>query len=332
MLKMKVSYTLLTSLFLSLCIFFAHSAFAQTLTPFTLESAQNEVRMDINPQYPKPNEPFTVTLESFAVDLNSSEISFYENGKLLQSLTGAKTATYKNTGAKTDIKIIITKAGGESFTLSKTITPGSVTILWEANTLTPPFYKGRSLYTEESSFFLSALPNLRNSNGVLIPKKDVIYTWSINGKVRGTSSGLSRSSLSIGNERFLSSSIIVKVQAQSKDGNSIAESSITIPVQKTSAISYYISPLYGTQWGNALTNLSFGNQSEVEIQVFPLYFSTDSIIGYTWTLDGIEVNADGDSIVLRDENNGNAVYALRASLRSLNKSFESAFASLRIEA
>jgi hypothetical protein len=79
--------------------------------------------------------------------------------------------------------------------ISKTwnFAPVDVDILWQANTYTPPFYKGKALFTPESNVTFIALFNII-IGGKRVDPSDVVYKWKVNRTVDGANSGFGKNS------------------------------------------------------------------------------------------------------------------------------------------
>ncbi len=295
---------------LAIILGFATNSTAQTLVPYTIQDAQTNLNIFTTPEHPKPGEPFVVTLETFSFNLDSSLITFYENGTEIQSARGGKSAQYSNTKQVTEIKIVVTPLNSTPITRTMNLSSGAVSILWQAETITPPFYKGRALYTEESSILLSAVPTLFSTNGSQINAEDIVYTWTVN------------NTLYLENERFFSSALRINVVAKSQDGSSVAESTILIPISKPLALTYTVDPLYGTNWAKATNYIDLDGSTELTVRTIPYYFGSDSTIRYTWSIDGEQIDSFGETLTLRDDLNTNRTFNIRASIEGLNKAFE----------
>ena len=81
--------------------------------PFALS---NELGVEIIPNYPRPNEPVFINLTLYTDDLNSADIGWYKNDKLV--LNGKGKVNYSfvgNVGEETKIEIRIKLLSGTSF-------------------------------------------------------------------------------------------------------------------------------------------------------------------------------------------------------------------------
>jgi len=87
--------------------FLPAQAGAQTVNiPFALS---NELNVEIIPTYPSPNEIVFINLTLYTDDLNSADISWYQNGKNVLSGKGETKYNFKtgNIGEETKIDIVI---------------------------------------------------------------------------------------------------------------------------------------------------------------------------------------------------------------------------------
>jgi hypothetical protein len=125
--------------------------------PYALSS---ELNVEIIPTYPRPNEMVFVNLALYTDDLNSADISWYQDGKNVLSGKGEVKYSFKagSVGTETKIEIRIKLLSGASFSKTFTLNPASVDLVWEANSYVPPFYKGKALHPRQGSLKLVAMP------------------------------------------------------------------------------------------------------------------------------------------------------------------------------
>jgi hypothetical protein len=146
------------------------------------------------PTIPQPGQGVSVQISSYSSDLNKARITWTLDGRVLSSQTGATSLqfTAPQSGETSRLVITITKEGGGTITKTIVINPAEVDLIYEADTYTHPFYKGKRLYTSESNVDFIAIPNFVR-NGRKIPSSELVYTWKINGNVRQDVSGYGRS-------------------------------------------------------------------------------------------------------------------------------------------
>ena len=90
-------------------------SFAQQINlPFALS---NELNVEINPKYPRPNEKTTIMLSLYSDNLNTANIAWYQDNKIVDSGIGKTSYTFTtgNVGQETLIEIQIKLLNGTSF-------------------------------------------------------------------------------------------------------------------------------------------------------------------------------------------------------------------------
>jgi len=67
-------------------------------------------------------------------------------------------------GEKKTVTIKVVSRRGGYLEEKITFQPALVDLMWEANTYTPPFYKGKALTSSKSSITVTAIPQLKTSD------------------------------------------------------------------------------------------------------------------------------------------------------------------------
>lgn len=155
----------------------------------------------------------------------------------------------------------------------------SVDILWQGDTYTPPFYKGRALWSTQSRITFLAIPN-----GVGNPT-NLIYRWTKNGTVLGNINGLGRNTLAF-TDSILSKPQTIEVEVLSNQNTLLASASIIVtPISPVLAV-YKNNPLYGFMFHREESGIQKLLEREVTYTAFPLFFSTSNRINtaldYEW--------------------------------------------------
>ena len=280
----------LISLFTILLFLFSNAtAFAQ----LGLGLAPSDISLTLDPENPGPHQQVTVSIDSFATDLNSTPITWNVNGKKVLSGIGQKQITVSsgNIGQKTTITILIDSQTG-LIEKDVSIIPSSVDLIWEADTYTPPFFKGKPLFSPESTITFIAVPHLMR-NGVEVSSGNLIYKWTNNGTVLGDRGGYGKSTLSITGS-ILPRPMDISVEATDPVGAGVADGEVSLTPLAPFVLLYKNDPLYGVQYEKALQgNFSLlGN--EIDMVAVPYYFSTpmkdDANMSYTWQINGTPIN------------------------------------------
>jgi hypothetical protein len=127
----------------------------------SLSGQTNSLVIETDPVRPEPNQTVTVSIESYATDLSRSTISWYLNNVLTKEGTGLKQFTFKTgrAGSVSNILIVVKTSEGALLQETLNIHPASLDLVWEAQSYTPPFYKGKAFYPYQGTVKVVAMPN-----------------------------------------------------------------------------------------------------------------------------------------------------------------------------
>jgi len=214
-------------LFIITLLFFIAPLISNAQALFTSE----DISAVITPESPGPNQNVAVQIESFNFDLNKATISWYVNDKLLQSGVGITTFQFTS-GAlgKTTKLTIIANDGKNRITKNLTFYPAEVNIVWEADSYTPPFYKGKAMYPNQGDIKIVALPNFIDKNGASLSPTKLAYTWKKDGTTLGSQSGYDKQAIVVPGG-IMSRPFSVEVSVSSADGTIQAKTSQTFFAQ-----------------------------------------------------------------------------------------------------
>ena len=263
------------------------SSFAQAPLP---PGFNESISITVTPPTPSPGETVQIKLQSFSRDLNTSTISWSQNGILQKSGLGEffYNFTAPNAGQKSIIDISVFKEGSNEIKEQVILSPGSIDLVYEADTYTPPLYKGRSMFSPQSTVTIAAFPEIIE-NGRLLDKSRILYTWERDGEVLQELSGIGRDSV-----RFTGSVISrpfrIAVTAKSSTSGVTARDSILISTIKPKVIVYENSALQGNILEKALFGSNLFDKEGFGTIAVPYFFSIsskdDSSIAYSWEENG----------------------------------------------
>jgi hypothetical protein len=252
---------------------------------------KEQVSIDVLPKIPRPGEDFTISIESFSTDLNKAAITWTVNGVTELRGTGLVTFNGKAPSNGNTLNIVVTmvKNTGGTLTESIKISPAEVELIYEAQTYTHPFYRGKSLYTNESNVRIVAFPRFVIPGGEISPE-NLVYTWKVDRKVMQSQSGFGKSILDYKGS-LIARPLKVEVTVESLTLGLIAKNSITLQTSKPGILLYEKNPVYGTLFGLNLNNKEFNfNRTEIDVVAEPFFFSTErdgkTNLEYEWTLNG----------------------------------------------
>ncbi len=322
---------------MTLVLFFACtlSASAQLGNP----SAES-VQFFITPENPGSNELVKIRVESFTSDLNSKEITWSLNDKIQKKAVGDKNFEF-TTGPLGSVSKITFSTN--TITKSVTLRPVDLFITWQTNTYTPPFYKGKAVYTNQSSIQFVALPMFVGSNGKTIDPKNLIYKWTRDDSVLNNESGYGKQVLSTSGGT-LAKPILINLEVTSADGLLKAKREIEVEGNLPRIIFYENHPLYGITYRNALPDIFTLTSKEISLVAAPYFFDIsgklDSNLSYVWKMNGevIENQENPSTLTLRRPEGsagGKANISLMTShlakiIQFTNKSLDINFEALNI--
>lgn len=275
-----------------LLIAFATVASAQTaFDPIGAGIINQQLSAVVAPENPAPGQEVTITLSAYGTNINAASISWSVNGSRVQSGTGM-TQFKLNAGKSGEVKKVVatvTLEGGTTVTKSFTVSSQDVSIIYESDGYTPPFYKGKAAYAREGTVTLVAVPNLM-ANGTRLSPGVLTYKWSVDGTVQGSKSGYGRSSFEYTGS-ILGRDVFIEVEVSSASGATKGKSAIFLSPQEPEVLLYERSPLYGTLFNKEIASRGFQLQEkEVTVSAIPYATSaatlSDGTLSYNWSING----------------------------------------------
>lgn len=252
---------------------------------------QKATNFDIktNPMFPKAYTEIRAMVSSYSFNTNRAYITWSVNGKIVEQGTGKKNITFKtgDIGTTVRLSVSITTENGLNLNEIKEIKIGELDLLWQANTHTPPFYRGKALPTEGSSIIITALPQGWGPTGSLI------YEWKRNFKNLPGLSGVGKNSISF-SFTDISNEENIGIKVSTSKGEVLAEKLMTIKIREPEIVLYEESPLEGTlsQKALSLVRKIQLSQPEIVIRAEPYFFLKPTInsLSYEWTMNKEPLN------------------------------------------
>ncbi len=254
---------------------------------------ESDIIATVIPENPQPYQDVTITLSSYATDLNKAMIEWQSGSNTVLSGYGKTSYSFKTLGSNTitifDIAITVP---GSIDTINKriAINPSEVSLTWEAvDSYTPPFYRGKSFPSPESLIKVIATPN---TNTIKQGKGNISYTWKSGDNTVLSASGYNKDSYVFKNSE-LNDSDKVTVTAESVDGQYNATNTIEIPITTPKVIFYKKSPTEGVLYGQALTNDTFMTEDEATIVAEPYFLpikGNEDNFTYSWKINDKDID------------------------------------------
>jgi hypothetical protein len=292
------------------------------------QALSKDLEVKTDPIYPSPNEKVTATVVSNVADLNRADIFWYVNDKLEAKGKGMDEFEFstKSAGDATIVDIVIKTKEGLRVDKKITINPIEMDIIWEAESYTPPFYKGKALLSPKTTQKIIAMPNFVTPSGKTIPANELIYKWREDGKVLKKKSGYGKYVYyTEAPYLFWDKKISVEV---SSFGNSLKAYAEIKPKVITPGVVFYKDlPVEGVWYGDAVGQDFNLSDQEVTVKAEPYFFAKDDInagdLKFNWSLNGKRVTGNNDKLTLRQEG-GEGSARISVDIKNMAKTFQSA--------
>lgn len=287
--------------------FFLVIPFARAQT-VSLEQTNENLTFDLSPRYPRPFELVKISTYSPSVNLDTVRIEWAVDGTVMLDGTGQKSFSFvaKDLGSETKVRMTVYPPYGTSFYKEVVIAPSTLDILWEAHTYTPPFYKGKALFSKGSEVSITAMPTIWQGGREMLPQ-NLIYQWSRELTALPDRSGFGKQTLTLEGSMWGGGEKI-NLAISSSEGKILIEKKFEIKLANTKVIAYEQNPLLGTLFNRAVQGAyALGSENEAAIVGIPLFFSANSQdfsnLSFTWKMNGkaISNKDNGNTIIFRDE-------------------------------
>lgn len=295
---------------LSLCLFLGIYTVAHAQYENEINRLVQQLDVNISPKNPGPREVVKMNVRSNFFDIFSAQVVWKVNGVTEKSGLGINEFSFisGNYGDQTVIELTLTPPQGDAFSRFFVFSPGSVDLIWQARTYTPPFSRLKPLMSNQSTVTVVALPKLYDIFGKEIPKELLIFTWKVNDKPIPNGEGLGKHSIDV-TGRFIRDTEKVSVTVYNQDRTVSATKMVTIRSQKPIVQLYELHPLFGVLREQNLNGSTYPLQErEVSIIAEPLYVHLDPgrifpRAEYVWSLNGkrVEQESSNGVITLRNE-------------------------------
>ena len=280
----------------------------------------------------------TVTASSYDIDINSSDMKWTLNGKVVQDSIGQKSYTFTAdpSGNTSTVGLTATPATGSPITTSITVAPTVTDLLWQVTDSTvPPLYRGKALPTSESTIRYVAMPELNAANGSPIVPSNLVYTWQDNYTAQQDASGYGKTSFTMASSD-LDTSEHIDVSVASRDGSVTSAASVDINPVKPEILWYVDDPTYGPRFENALSGDYDVSAANFALFAEPYYFSpgtpSSPNLAYSWQLNdsAIDTPTVPNVLVLQRDTSDSGAATVDLSLSNVTTMFQEAESTLTL--
>jgi hypothetical protein len=322
---------------LSLCALAALAVLSASSVPSAARAASaSSILVDMVPENPAPGESVTITLNSYANNLDSVLVSWSVNGKSLSSGIGKKSFSLTAPAAGTETSVIATVGLPDGTVDTRiVIRPATLVLLWQADdSYVPPFYRGKAMPTPESEVKVVAMPEVQNGAQAVRPES-MVYAWKKDYTNNQDGSGYGKNSFAYVSD-YLDDSNNITVTASTTDQKYSSEASIDIQAFKPKIVFYKNDPNLGTLWEQALSNGHVITGDEI-LEAAPYFISPADIripsLVFSWFINTEQVAASGTQknlMPLKVQPGTSGTSNIRLQIESTNKIFETAEAEIKI--
>lgn len=291
---------------------------------FGQSDADQTIKVDIDPAYPRPKEMATLSVSSFMTNLDKSQINWYVNGVAELQGIGEKEFNFRmgDVGENKTVRVVINKPDGSNFSKTYNFNPTEVNLLYEADTYTPPFYKGKAWFTSQSAVKIVAQPRMI-LGGRLLDNEEYIYTWKIDGDVVSSQSGYGQN-IFFYESPIISKEVVVTVEVSPLNGNNTAKSSVRLTPRNPIIMSYEKNPIYGTILERAVYGEHYLNRDEITFELIPFFFSDNNPfanLSFNWFMNDREIETPDspNEITLRIEDEDRGKSEIRAEVNHTSR-------------
>ena len=317
---------------LALGLLAAAPLLAQTLT------GTEPVQYQVTPASPGPRGFVVIEVRGVGSFLGDSNITWSKDGSVVESGTGLSRYSFTTgeVGERTTVSVTIETV--EYGVLERTFrfNPSSVELLWEADTATPPFYRGLPLMSAGARVRIAAFPAVRAEGGAVAPA-DLSYRWFLNGEPQLSASGLGRRTFTFSGSQLREGE---EVRLEVTNGGVPAgQATLFIPTSAPLLVLYPKDPLRGVRWETALGASARLSGQETIVHAEPYFFSRESAqrgsLTYHWSLEGQDASgpeSERGELTLRVAGQGGGAANLFVSLQNMedDKLLQSASAAVSI--
>lgn len=267
---------------------------------------QEKVSYTALPERPKVGDLVDFSVEMYGTPVKDAVFTWNIDGKFFKKGQGLnKISIYVQKNTKVSVSILTIK--GTTLTKEWNFNIQDLVILWETDTYTPPFYKGKSLFTPESTLVLHGI-NLDSKNPLTNTYAN--YVWKTDGTVHGDESGVGkRSFIYKGNilmqEPFfeLLYSNVSSYQGVNTVKTSSASTRAILQVQTldTDIFTYEKTPLLGVLFNKKVDSTYLLQKPETTLVAYPVYYTTPSSLSlsYSWNINDTPVKTNSNFLTFK---------------------------------
>ncbi len=280
------------------------------------------VQYIVSPETPGPYAPVYIEAQGIGSFLGNSTITWSVDGTSVRSGIGVRTFSFTTGGLGKTTRVDVVINSSDYGTLEHTFVfnPSQLSLVWEANTTVPPFYRGKALMSPGAAVRVVAFPTVLEG-GALVAASGLSYQWRLNGSPMPAQSGLGQNVFAFtSDELHLGETVSVDAFYGAATAG---HAEITIPAVRPALVLYEHDPLRGVLYNQALGAQFSMPSSELTVRAEPYFFSIESArrgaLQYSWQLNGQDItgpNTTQGELTLRQTGAGQGSAGLSVLLQN----------------
>lgn len=299
----------------------------------------NSLELTASTDSPAPDQKVSVRARSYTIDIDSANITWSVNGKIVQKGIGLTSyeVTAPALGKETTVTVQAISSDGITVSKSISIISGSIDLIVESNGHTPPMFSGKLPISYQNTINIIAIPHLADSKGVEYDPKNLVYEWKRNSRTVEDESGFGKQSFNLTGE-IVPRDVTITVTASTRDGKKKVSGYINVSYTSPSLNFYVDDPLYGPLYNKILDeNIIIGKEKEVSVIMEPYGFNkpTNGLgnLDLTWMINNYEKPelSKNQSVTLRAPENTSGTSNIELSIKNKKDILQSASANFTIK-
>ncbi len=291
-----------------LILLFALLTIPPVSSAYTEVTEGGQLSAEVYPENPGSFTKVWISLVSYEIDLDRSNIIWTINSKKQKEGIGQKGINFITGDVGKKIIVEIDATDQNKIEIKKTISiiPAEVDLLWESDGQVPPFYRGKALPTPGNNIKLVAMTNFVTEGGTRVDPSRLVYKWQANSEDLSSVYGKNSVTTSLGSLLFKNDFF---VDVSSLDEKLRATKFINLRPSSPKLLFYKSTPLSGPNYAEALGQNLQMDESELSLVAIPYFFSNQSEnkLLYVWSLNNQTLTSGDDdqanSITLRQPAN-----------------------------
>lgn len=318
-----------------------YAATAQFNLP-SIGSIKPTISLVSDPLTPLPNSSVTITANlSGMITAGNSSYTWFLNGIRQTEASGLNknSFTLKTSaiGATYRVNINVATPSGENLSDTINFTVSDVDLTWIANSKAPITYKAKIMPTQNSFVTVSALPFIYiPGTKTRISPGNLIYNWTVDGKLDSGKSGIGKSSYNFRVSNFFGNSHFIRLEVKTENNSISLSKDVIIPIVRPQVWLYFSDSKTNLPYGAALKNLTTGLANFKFIAQTYFFNALEKNLKWQWIINNVEIDSGNANpwlatLNLKDKNLGQFSTQIQVTAKNPANELEAAQSTINLE-